>query len=44
MKYELKNIKNWKLAILLSAILSLFAVITNNTIQTDFDILGFSLN
>jgi len=38
MKYYLKNIKNWKLAILFSAILSLFGVISNSTTQSDFDI------
>ena len=38
MKYRLKNIKNWKLAILFSAILSLFGVISNTTPQSDFDI------
>lgn len=38
MKYRLKNIKNWKLAILFSAIFSLFGVLTNNTAQSDFDI------
>lgn len=37
MKNRLKNIKNWKLAIVFSAILSLFGVITN-TPQSDFDI------
>jgi len=39
MKYSLKNTRNWKLAILFSAILSLFGVITNNTNLSDFDIL-----
>ncbi len=38
MKYSLKNIKNWKLAILFSAIFSLFGVFTNSTFQSDFDI------
>ena len=38
MKHRLKNIKNWKLAILFSAILSLFGVITNTTPLSDFDI------
>lgn len=38
MKYRLENIKNWKLAILFSGILSLYGVITKNTLQSDFDI------
>ncbi len=38
MNYRLKNTKNWKLAILFSAIFSLFGVITNNTNPADFDI------
>lgn len=38
MKYSLKNIKNWKLAILFSAIFSLFGVFTNRTLQSDFNL------
>ncbi len=39
MEYRLKNIKNWKLGILFSAIFSLFGVITNNPTISDFDII-----
>jgi len=38
MKYRPKKFRNLKLAILFSGILSLFGVITNNTLQSDFDI------
>ncbi len=38
MKYGLKYIRNWKLAILFSAILSLFGVISNNTQLLDYKI------
>ena len=38
MKYSRNNIKNWKLAILFSAIFSLFGVITNSNHQLDNDL------
>lgn len=38
MGYSLKNIKNWKLAVIFSAIFSLFGVFTNSTLQSDFEI------
>jgi two-component system, LytTR family, sensor kinase len=41
MKHGLQNIKNWKIAILFSAIFSLFGVITNSRFQSDFNL--FSL-
>jgi two-component system, LytTR family, sensor kinase len=37
MKYKI-NIKNWKMAVLLSAVLSLFGVITNHTTKSDFNV------
>jgi len=39
MKHKISNIKNWKLAILFSAILSLFGVISNRSTQSDFDLI-----
>jgi len=39
MKHRISNIKNWKLAILFSAILSLFGVISNRSTQSDFDLI-----
>lgn len=38
MKRRLINIKNWKLAVLFSAIFSLFGIITNTTPQAEIDI------
>jgi len=37
MKYKPKNIKNWKLAVLFSAIFSLFGVVTNNNSTFDLN-------
>jgi two-component system, LytTR family, sensor kinase len=39
MKYSLKTIDNWKLAALISAVLSLFGVITNTRFSSDFNII-----